>query len=65
MADPPSKVWGELSLDFFGPLPYGDYLMVVIDDLSRFPVVEIIEVIRSEVVIPKLDAIFLCSESCQ
>lgn len=30
-----------VSADFCRPFPRGDYLLVVVDDYSRFPVVEI------------------------
>ena len=36
--------WQELSIDFCGPFPNGDYLLVVTDDFSRYPEVEIIKV---------------------
>ena len=38
----PTAPWKELAMDFLGPLPSGDYLMVVIDEYSRFPEVEIV-----------------------
>ncbi|XP_022803357.1 uncharacterized protein K02A2.6-like [Stylophora pistillata] len=37
----PSGPWQELSIDFCGPFPGGDYLLVVVDDYSRYPEVEI------------------------
>ena len=43
---------------FYGPLPSGDYLLVVIDRYSRFPEVEIVKSTKASVVIPKLDKIF-------
>ena len=45
-------------MDFLGPLPSGDYLMVVIDEYSRFPEVEIVTSTSARSTIPKLDAIF-------
>ena len=51
----PSK---ELAMDFLEPLPSGDYLMVVIDEYSRFPEVEIVTSISARSIIPKFDAIF-------
>ena len=35
----PLAVWTELSLDVFGTLPTQDYLLVLPDDLSRYPIV--------------------------
>ena len=54
----PRAPWKELSMDFLGPLPSGDYLMVVIDEYSRFPEVEIVTSTSARSTIPKLDAIF-------
>ncbi|KAK3720930.1 hypothetical protein QZH41_014537, partial [Actinostola sp. cb2023] len=41
-----------------GPFPSGDYLLVVLDEYSRFPEVEIVTSTSARAVIPKLDAIF-------
>ena len=51
----PSGPWKEVSIEFAGPYPSGEYIMVVIDEYSRFPEVEILASTKS--VIPKLDAI--------
>jgi hypothetical protein len=37
----PEKPWSHVSADFYGPLPTGEYLLVLMDDYSRFPIVEI------------------------
>ncbi|GFO33165.1 transposon ty3-g Gag-Pol polyprotein [Plakobranchus ocellatus] len=37
------RPWDESSADFAGPFPSGDYLLIVIDDFSRFPEVEIVK----------------------
>ena len=42
MSPLPSRPWSELSMDFCGPFPTGSYLMVIVDDYSRYPVVEIL-----------------------
>ncbi|XP_064637161.1 uncharacterized protein K02A2.6-like [Lineus longissimus] len=54
----PKSAWKETSIDFFGPLPVptADYLMVLIDDYSRFPEIEIIASTAAKTVIPKRDA---------
>lgn len=44
-------------MDFCGPLPTGDYLMVLIDEFSRYPVVEIVRSVSASVVIPVLDKV--------
>ena len=54
----PLAPWTEVSVDFCGPLPTGEYLLVVIDDYSRFPEVEIVNSTSAKTVIPKLDRIF-------
>ena len=33
----PEYPWQKIDLDFLGPLPSGDYLLVAIDEYSRFP----------------------------
>ena len=47
-----------MNLDFLGPLPTGEMLLVVIDQHSRFPEVEIMTTTTAAVVIQKLDRIF-------
>ena len=54
----PSAPWKEVAVDFAGPFPSGDYIMVVTDEFSRFPEVEILTSTSAKAVIPKLDAIF-------
>ena len=36
----PTGPWKMLAMDFLGPFPSGDYLLVVIDEYSRFLEVE-------------------------
>ena len=55
----PSEPWSEIALDFAGPFPSGQYLLVAIDEYSRFPEVEIISSTAAKVVIPKLNSIFV------
>ena len=43
-------------MDFSGPFG-NQYLLVISDDFSRYPVVELIDGLRAEVVIPVLDKI--------
>ena len=42
-------------MDFLGPLPSGEELMVLVDEYSRFPIVEIIRSVSANTVIPVLD----------
>ena len=53
----PKSVWTELCLDFCGPLPSGEYLLILLDEYSRFPVVEIVNSTASNTVIPVVDNI--------
>ena len=53
----PRAPWKELSMDFLGPLPSGDYLTVVIDEYRRFPEQENVTSTSARSTIPKLDAI--------
>ena len=45
-------------MDFCGPFPTGEYLLVVIDAYSRFPEVDIISSTSAKVTVPKLERIF-------
>ncbi len=54
----PEGPWKMIHLDFYGPLPTGKYLLVVIDRYSRFPAVEIVRSTKASTVIPKLHRIF-------
>ena len=54
----PEKPWSHVSADFYEPLPTGEYLLVLMDDYSRFPIVEITTSISAKTIILKLDKIF-------
>ena len=58
MTELPNSPWYEVSVDFQGPYPSGDFLLVVIDDYSRFPEVEIVSSTSVKAVLPKLHSIF-------
>ena len=59
MSELPKAPWSELSVDFgLAPTGSNEYLMVVIDHYSRFPVVEVLRSTSSKVVIPCLDKVF-------
>ena len=51
----PSARWKEVAVDFAGPT--GEYIMVVTDEFSRFPEVEILTSTSARAVITKLNAI--------
>ena len=54
----PNRPWSEVHADFAGPLPTGEYLLIVVDSYSRFPEVEIVNTTSARATIPKLDSIF-------
>jgi hypothetical protein len=59
MSTMPASPWSELSIDFFGPIqPSNKYLLVIIDDYSRFPLVERIGSLKGIVVIERLEHLF-------
>ena len=58
MSPLPDGPWQEISIDFCGPFPTGEYLLVAVDDYSRFPEVEIMHSTSTQTVIPRLDAMF-------
>ncbi|XP_062571293.1 uncharacterized protein K02A2.6-like [Saccostrea cucullata] len=57
MSELPGGPWENLSIDFCGPLPSVDYLFVIIDEYSRYPVVEIVKSVSAKSVIPVLDKV--------
>eukprot|EP00057_Strongylocentrotus_purpuratus_P008996 XP_011663470.1 PREDICTED: uncharacterized protein K02A2.6-like [Strongylocentrotus purpuratus] len=57
MSQMPPGPWQNLSIDFCGPLPTGEYLMVLIDEFSRYPVVEVVGSVSARAVIPVLDKV--------
>lgn len=58
MSDLPCTVWQDFSADFYGPLPTGIYLLVIVDEYSRYSVVEIIRSTSANTVIPAMDKVF-------
>ena len=54
----PKAPWKEIAVDFVGPFPSGELLLVLIDEYSRFPEVEIVHSTSAMATIPKLDGIF-------
>ena len=58
MTELPERPWQKLFVDFSGPYPSGEYCLIVVDDYSRYPVVEIASTTSAAAVIPRLDKIF-------
>ena len=59
MSSMPSVPWEEISVDFFGPIQSSsEYLLVIQDDYSRFPVVPCVFSLKSPVIEKRLESIF-------
>ena len=59
MSELPRAPWTEVSIDFgLAPTGSSEYLLVVVDDYSRFPVVELVRSTSANAVIPCLDKVF-------
>ncbi|XP_065060965.1 uncharacterized protein K02A2.6-like [Rhopilema esculentum] len=54
----PSGPWKKLHIDFYGPLPSSEYVLVIVDAYSRFPITEIVKSTAASTIIPKLDQVF-------
>ena len=54
----PSGPWKKLHIDFYGSLPSSEYILVIVDAYSRFPIAEIVRSTAAPTIIPKLDQVF-------
>lgn len=54
----PDEPWEAIAIDFKGPLPSGESLLVVIDYFSKFAVVEVMNSVTAGVLIKRLRKIF-------
>ena len=54
----PDRLWQHVATDLKGPVGNQFYLLLVIDEYSRFPVVEIVTTTAADKVIPLFDKIF-------
>ena len=54
----PACPWEDIAIDFFGPLKNGKYLMVIIDEYTRYPIASLISTNSASIIIPKLNEIF-------
>ncbi len=52
MSDLPSAPWEKVSTDFWGPTPDGKYILLTLDEYSRFPLVDIVNTTAADTVIP-------------
>ena len=57
MSPLPKAPWSEVSMDF-AELPNSEYLLIITDDYSRYPVVETVKSTSANTVIPKVDKVF-------
>lgn len=55
----PEAPWVDVAIDFLGPLPTGDYLLVIIDYFSRYKEVEVLRRITAQETAERLDRIFV------
>ena len=60
MTELPSGPWVNVSADHCGPFPTGELVLVVIDDYSRFPEVEIVNSASAKETVRAMEKIF-CS----
>ncbi|XP_053687193.1 uncharacterized protein K02A2.6-like [Sabethes cyaneus] len=54
----PEKPWIDLAIDFLGPLPSGEYILVIIDYYSRYMEIEIMKRITAQETVKRLQKIF-------
>ena len=55
MSEIPKSPWEVIALDLQGPYPTGDYLLVVIDYCSRYPIIRSLRTIKSDVIVKELE----------
>ena len=60
MTEFPQYPWQELALDFFGPIPNNNELLVIIDKHSRFLFAIEVKSTSAKYVLPALDTLFSC-----
>ena len=54
----PERPWQCIDMDFWGPLPGGESVLVMIDKYSRFPEVEFVSGTSAQAVVPHIDRVF-------
>ena len=58
MSELPSKPWERFAIDFCGPFPTGELALVVVDEYSRYPELEIVTPTSMTAIRPNLEKIF-------
>lgn len=64
-SNPPTAPWEKLAADHWGPLPDGKYLLVVIDEFSKYPEVAVVKGTSAQANIPALDEMFARHGFCR
>ena len=54
----PDRLWQRVDMDFWRPLPSGEYLLVIIDEYSRYAEVQFVHSTSAQAVIPHLESVF-------
>ena len=54
----PNKVWEEVNIDLFGPMPNNKHILVAQDGLSRFPAATVVSSTAAKPVLKALDNIY-------
>lgn len=58
MTELPKNRFGNIDIDFSGPYPDKTYLLIAVDEYSRYPIAETIPNIKSDTVVKELRKIF-------
>ena len=54
----PEQPWQHIDMDFWGPLPSGEHILVVINEYSRYPEIEFVSSTGAKAVNPHIEKIF-------
>ena len=54
----PDRPWQKLDMDFWGPLPSGEHILVMIDEYSRYPELDFVRSTGAKAVVPHIDRVF-------
>jgi hypothetical protein len=54
----PNETKETIAADFYGPMPTGEYLLLVTCKYSRYPFIEVVNSTSARAVIPKFEIIF-------
>ena len=64
MSPIPAGPWSVLTIDFSRPFPRGEYLLVLVDQFSRFKAVEILKSLSTSDVVVTLEHVFHSMHMC-